>query len=94
MDGLAKWISDIAWPVVSRLLTAMGVGTITYTGLNEAVMGLITSTQQATQGMGAIVMQLAARAGFFDYMSITSGGILTGLTWMVMKQFALKTGNQ
>lgn len=92
MDGLAKWISDISWPIVSRLLTAMGIGTVTYTGLSTALDGAISSAQSAVQGMLPVVVQLAARAGFFDYMSITSGGLTAGLSWLVLKQFALKTG--
>lgn len=92
MDGIAKWISDISWPIVSRLLAALGIGTVTYSGLSQAVDGVITSAQGAVQGMLPVVVQLAAKAGFFDYMAITSGGLTTGITWMVMKQFALKVG--
>jgi Protein of unknown function (DUF2523) len=92
MDGIAKWLADISWPIVSRVLTAMGVGTVTYTGLNTAVDGVIASAQSALTGMLPVVVQIAARAGFFDYLSITSGGLVSGLTWMVLKNFALKTG--
>lgn len=92
MDTLARWLTDISWPIVSRVLSALGVGTVTYSGLNTAMDNVIASAQSAVQGLLPVVVQLAARAGFFDYMSITSGGLTTGLTWMVLKHFALKTG--
>lgn len=92
MDGLAKWLSDISWPIVSRVLAALGVGTVTYTGVTEGLNNVLGSAKAATQGILPVAAQLAARAGFFDYMSITSGGLVAGISWLVLKHFALQTG--
>jgi len=92
MDGLAKWLADISWPIVSRVLASLGVGTVTYTGLNTAFDGALQAARDAFTGVLPVVVQLIARAGFFDYMSITTGGVVAGLSWMVLKHFALKTG--
>uniref|UniRef100_A0A1A7GEX2 Uncharacterized protein n=1 Tax=biofilter metagenome TaxID=1070537 RepID=A0A1A7GEX2_9ZZZZ len=36
--------------------------------------------------------QILAMSGFFDYMAITSGGLVTSISWLVLKRFALQTG--
>ena len=42
--------------------------------------------------MGGEVLQIIAMAGFFDAMAITSGGLVSGLAWLVLKKFALQSG--
>lgn len=91
MDGLAKWLADISWPIVSRVLTSLGVGYVTYEGATTAVGSALSASKAAFAGLGADLLQLFALAGVFDALSITSGGIVSGLAWMVMKHFALQT---
>lgn len=91
MDGIAKWLADISWPLFSRVLAALGVGTVTYKGAETALQQALQAGKQAFQGLGTEVLQIIAMSGFFDAMAITSGGIVSGLAWMVMKRFALQT---
>ena len=92
MEGIADWIARISWPLVSRVLSALGVGTVTYVGADTALTGALTAAKTAFIGMGGDILQLMAMAGVFDAMAIMSGGIVSGLSWMVMKRFALQTG--
>jgi hypothetical protein len=94
MEGIAAWLARISWPIVTRVLTAMGIGTVTYTGANTALSSALQAAKTAFAGIGADVAQLLAMAGFFDFMSITSGGIMSGLAWMVLKKFAIQSGTQ
>lgn len=94
MEGIAEWLAKISWPLVSRVLVSLGFGYTTYEGADTAITNAISSIQGAFAGLGAEVLQLLAMAGFFDAMSITSGGIVSGLAWMVMKRFALQTTGQ
>ena len=94
MEGIAEWLAKISWPLVSRVLVSLGFGFTTYEGADTAITNAISSIQGAFAGLGAEVLQLLAMAGFFDAMSITSGGIVSGLAWMVMKRFALQTTGQ
>ncbi|MDA1813337.1 DUF2523 domain-containing protein [Bacillus cereus] len=94
MEGIAEWLAKISWPLVSRVLVSLGFGYTTYEGADTAITNAISSIQGAFAGLGAEVLQLWAMAGFFDAMSITSGGIVSGLAWMVMKRFALQTTGQ
>jgi len=91
MDGIAGWLAQISWPIVSRVLVALGFGYTTYEGADTALQGAMTAAKSAFGGFSGEILQLLAMIGFFDAMSITSGGIVSGLAWMVMKKFALQT---
>ena len=92
MESIAQWLSDLTWPIVSRVLASLGIGTVTYAGAETALSGAIDTDKTAFQGMGGEVLQIIAMAGFFDSMSITSGGLVSGLAWLVLKKFALQSG--
>lgn len=94
MEGIAEWLAKISWPLVSRVLSALGVGTVTYTGADAALSGALGSIKAAFVGMTADIIQLLTLAGFFDAMAIMSGGITSALTWLVLKRFALQTTGQ
>lgn len=91
MEGLAQWLASISWPIVSRVLGSLGVGYVTYEGADTAVQTALGAAKAAFTGIGPDLLQLLAMAGIFDALSITSGGIVSGLAWMVMKRFALQT---
>lgn len=92
MESIAQWLSDLTWPIVSRVLASLGVGTVTYAGAETALRSAIDTAKTAFQGMGGEVLQIIAMAGFFDAMAITSGGLVSGLAWLVLKKFALQSG--
>lgn len=92
MDTLAEWLARISWPLITRVLTAAGIGTVTYAGANTALETALGSVKTALAGIGGDVLQLLAMAGFFEAMSITAGGIVSGLSWLVLKRFALQAG--
>ena len=92
MDSIADWLAAISWPIFSRVLAALGVGTVTYTGAETALQSALSSAKAAFAGIGAEVLQIIAMAGFFDAMAISSGGLMSGLAWLVLKKFALQSG--
>lgn len=91
MDGIAEWLAKISWPIVSRVLSSLGVGSVTYVGADAALGSALSAAKTAFVGMTGDILQLLAMAGFFDAMSIMSGGIVSGLAWMVLKRFAVQT---
>jgi len=90
-DSLTDWLASITWPLVSRVLVSLGIGTVTYTGANVMAQQAIDAAKGAFLGLAGEVVQLLAMAGVFDFLAITSGGILSGIGWMVLKKFALQT---
>ncbi|MDD2609641.1 MAG: DUF2523 domain-containing protein [Giesbergeria sp.] len=91
MDSIAEWLAKISWPLVSRLFASIGIGTVTYVGAESAIDGALSSSKLALSGLTSETLQLLAMAGFFDAMSILSGGVISGLSWIMMKRFALNT---
>lgn len=91
MDDFAGFLGRLAWPLVSRVLAAMGFGYVTYEGASSAVDSALSAAKGALAGLGADVLQIMALSGFFEAMAITSGGIVSGLAWMAMKKMALQT---
>lgn len=91
MDGLSKWLYDLSWPLVSRVLAALGLGTLTFTGMSAGVTAFLDQAKGMFAGMAGEVLQIIAMSGFFDAMSITSGGLISGMAFMAMKRFALQT---
>ena len=91
MDGIAGWLAQISWPIVTRLLSSLGVGYVTYEGADTALQTALGAAKAAFTGVGSQTLNLLAMAGFFEFMAITSGGLVSGLAWMVMKRFALQT---
>ncbi len=91
-DGFANWLGNITWPLVSRALASMGMGTVTYTGADAALQNALGSAAAATSSLAGPVAAIMAMTGFFDAMSIMAGGLSSGLAWMVMKRWALNAG--
>jgi len=91
MEGIAEWLAKISWPLVSRVMGSLGVGTATYVGADSALGSALSAAKAAFTGMGGEILQILALSGFFDAMAIMSGGLVSGLAWMVMKRFALQT---
>lgn len=90
VDSIADWLASITWPLVSRVLMSLGVGTVTYTGASTALESVINSSRSAFGGLASDVASILAIGGWFDFMSITSGGLMSGLAWLVLKRFALQ----
>lgn len=91
MEGIAEWLAKITWPLVTRVLSSMGAGTVTYVGADSALTAALTQVKTSFVGMTSDILAILAIAGFFDAMSIMAGGIISGLSWLVMKRFAMQT---
>lgn len=88
--GLGAWIVALGWPLVSRVLVAAGIGTVTYVGLSVVVSQALASAKGALSGLGGDVAQLVAMSGAFDALGIIAGGIIAGLAFVALKSFGVK----
>jgi len=89
-EGLADWLAKISWPLISKAMTSLGVGTVTYVGAETALESALNAAKSSFTSVGGDLLNLMAMTGFFDAMAIMSGGILSGLSWMVLKRFAIQ----
>lgn len=91
MRGLGQWLGDISWPLVSKILAALGIGTVTYAGLDAAMTAALDVARNSLSGLTPDVMGVLALAGVFDAMGIIAGGMMTAVTFATLKRFALHT---
>ena len=76
-------------PLAKRALSALGVGVVTFTGVNLAVSGLLEGARDSWAGMPADVAAYLAFGGFNTALSIICGGITARVTMIALKRFAL-----
>jgi hypothetical protein len=93
MEDIAAWLAKISWPLVTRVMASLGLGTVTYAGADSALSVAMGHIRTAFLGFSGDILQLLAIAGFFDAMSIMAGGLASGLAWLTLKHFALQTTN-
>lgn len=90
--GLAAWLAGISGPIATRILAALGIGTITYAGVDTALSAVLDAARSALAGLAADVAGILALAGLFDAMGIIAGGLTAALTLQTLTRFALHTG--
>lgn len=93
LDSWTDWLWSMIVPLAKRVATALGFGYVTFEGASTAIETAFNSMTSAFGGLLADVATLLAMAGFFDALSITSGGIVSGLAWVMMKKWALSAQN-
>lgn len=94
MEGIAQWLANISWPLITRIMASLGIGTVSYMGAESALMGAINTAKSAFFGAGQEMMAVLVLSGFFDAMSIMSGGLVSALSWIILKKYAvLSMGN-
>lgn len=83
---MGAFLMALAGPLARQVLVALGIGLITYVGLDTAVSSALAA---AKSNMGQITGSVAAilsRGGIFTAMSVIAGGITARMSMMVLKQ--------
>jgi len=75
MNTLAAFLMSMAGPIVIKALIALGIGTLTFTGVVGALDGLILMAQNNWSGVSAVVVQLSALAGIPECLGIITGAM-------------------
>lgn len=90
---MGKWLVSLAWPAISKILGALGIGTLTFLGMEAMLRNAIAQAQQSMAGLAPDIIALLSMAGFVTALSIATGAMITSLTLVVMKRFTLRTGS-
>lgn len=77
MGTIASWLMTMAGPLVIKALLALGIGTITFTGVTEALQGLISMTTSNWASVPSDVLALASVAGIPQAIGIITGAFTT-----------------
>lgn len=86
----ASFIMGLVSPIARRVLASLGLGVITYTGVDAAVSSLLSQAKSAwSGGFGGDVAQLVAMSGANTALGIIAGGIVGRVTMIALKRFGV-----
>ncbi|MDO6748527.1 DUF2523 domain-containing protein [Gilvimarinus sp. 1_MG-2023] len=77
---IGVFLASIIGPLVARVLLSLGVGVITYKGVDTMLQNLVTTVEGAWGGVGAKVVAVAHIAGVDQFMSIILSSITAAIT--------------
>ena len=75
MPTIAAFLMSVVGPLFIKALIAIGVGTVTFTGVTAALDGLIQLAQTNWLGVSAVVLQLSGLAGIPEALGIITGAM-------------------
>lgn len=75
MGGIASWLMTIIGPLALKVLAALGIGTLTFTGVNAGLAALITQAQNNWSGLAPDVLALASIAGIPEGIGLICGAM-------------------
>ena len=81
----------MAGPVARQALVSLGIGTLTFVGLQAAVTSALSAAKSSIGGIQVDIAQVVAMAGIFTALSVLAGGITAGVSLVVLKRFAKLT---
>jgi hypothetical protein len=72
---LAAWLMTLAGPLVLRVLTVLGIGTITFTGVTTGLQSLIDLAVTNWASLSVDILGLAGIAGIPQAIGIICGAM-------------------
>ena len=87
MGGLGTWLVGLAGPIARQILVSLGIGVVTFVGLDTAVSSALGAAKAALAGMSGDALQIVALGGGFTALSIIAGGITAGISMIALKRF-------
>lgn len=88
MLNLAIWAVALVKPIAMRVLVALGLGVVSYAGLDTIINNLGADLSNALT-LGGASFQVASLMGFPKAAGIIFGGITTKLSLVTMKRFQI-----
>lgn len=73
--SIASLLMALAGPMALRVLTVLGIGTLTFTGVTEGLQSLIMAAQTNWDTIGADLLGLASIAGIPQGIGIIFGAM-------------------
>ena len=88
MGALAQFFLALAGPMATRVLTALGLGLVSYAGMTAVVNQAISAAQSAWGGVAGPVATLVAMSGANTAMAVICGGIVARTALLALKKVA------
>lgn len=84
---MGAFLMALAGPLARQVLISLGIGLVTFVGLDAAVTAALGAAKSNLGQMPAAAAAILARGGVFTAMSVIAGGITARMSMMVLKQF-------
>jgi hypothetical protein len=75
--SLVSVLMGLAGPMILRILTTLGIGTLTFAGVTTSLQGLINLAIQNYAGIPGDVLALSGMAGIPQALGIIAGALTT-----------------
>ena len=86
----ATLIMALVGPIAKRVLVALGLGVVTFTGVDIALQATLSQAKAAwAGGFAGPVADLVALAGMNTALSILAGALTARVTMLTLKRFAV-----
>lgn len=89
MSTLGGFLAAAAGPIAKRVLSSIGIGVVTYAGVDLAVNALLSQAKSAWAGTVGDVAAYVAMSGANQALSIIAGAIAARVAFMSLKRLAL-----
>lgn len=89
MSTLGSMLQAAAGPLARRALQALGIGVLTYVGVDTALGALLSTARTSWTGMSADVAAYVAMAGGNTALSIIAGALVARITLISLKRLTL-----
>jgi hypothetical protein len=86
---MISWaITLLSWmaPLAKRVLIALGIGTISYVGIDAVMTGVISAITSSLGGLSSDIINILAMGGFTTAISIILGGVAARISMMTLKK--------
>ena len=87
MGALGTWLVSLATPAVTKILTALGIGIVSYAALTTALTAALSSAKAAWGGLAGDSLALIQMSGASTALSIVSGALIARLSLLSLKRF-------
>lgn len=88
-DDLSSWLSGIAWPIVKKVMAALGLGTLTFEGLSAFGSQIQNSVVELWGQMGGSMLNILALGGITTAIGIILSAIAARIVIIAFGKIAL-----
>lgn len=85
----ATWLLGLVQPIVLRVMTALGIGYISYNGAQGVIVAILENMAGSFGGLASEVTAILSRAGFFLALSIMTGGLVGGVAYWASRKLGV-----
>lgn len=89
MSTFGAFAAAVAGPLAKKVLTSLGIGVVTFVGLDLATAELLSQAQSAWAGAGPKVAAVMAMAGFNSALALLAGAMTTRVAMASLKKMDL-----